>query len=94
MLSQVDLLEEIQVGMKSEVFELLSSEVVMASSLIAVVGCPKVHQSCRISFLIASCGAKFLYCLEEQGAVVHALIITKFTNTGGFFSKFNLKSSW
>ena len=70
--------------MKSEVFKLLSFEVVMASSLV-VVGCPKVHQSCCISFLIVFDGAKFPYCFEEQCAVVHALIITKFTNTDGFF---------
>ena len=70
--------------MKSEVFELLSFEVVMVNSLVVVVGCPKAHQSCRISFLIASDGAKFLYYLKEQGVVVHALIISKFINTDEF----------
>ena len=29
-------------------------------------------------------GQKFPYCLKEQSAIVHALIITKFTNTDGF----------
>ena len=69
--------------MKSEVFKLLSSEVVVASSLV-VFGCLKTHQSCCISFLIVFDGAKFPYCLEEQYAVVHALIITMFTNIDGF----------
>ena len=61
----------------------------MASSLV-VVGCPKTHQSCCISFLIVFYGVKFLYCLEEQSAVVHALIITKFINTDGFLQNSTL----
>ena len=71
--------------MKSEVFELLSYEVVIASSFVVVVGCPKAPQSYCFSSLTAHDGAEFPYCLEEQSAVVHALIITKFTNMDGFF---------
>ena len=80
--------------MKSEVFELLSFEVVMASSLVVVFLVPKSASIFTFFFSFSAHNrAEFSICLKWQSIIVSVLIVTKFTNTNGFFLNSNPKSS-